>query len=330
MPRTTRSANFARPSRLLACLALCACVMNPLVVLAQAGSGEELLKPGDRVSLSVPGRPALDQDFDLDASGMADIEPVGTVKLGGLSPSEATLLLKQKLRLFYPTLDALDITVGNNDMIRIYIIGNVSQKGVLSFDSEPTIWQVLRAAGGPFDKANMREARIIRDLKGEPEVHPLDLTGVLDGTKFVDFALRNGDTLVIPSLQEGIPGTPSREGVKVFGGVAKPTIVPIDEGTPLLDVLMLAGAPTPDAKRKEINWVHETAGVAEAVVVDLDSYLLLGDPAGNPTVYPGDTIHVKFEKPGWVRQNVPFILGSVAAIATIVLAYDNVVNRSNN
>lgn len=324
MPRPNRSVTFARPNRWLAGLALCACVMNPLAALAQIADGEEVLQSGDRVSLSVPGRPSLDQEFDLDASGMAEIAPVGMVKLGGLTPSEATRLLKQKLRLFYPTLDALDITVGNTDMIRIYIIGNVTQKGVLSFDSEPTIWQVLRAAGGPFDKANMREARVIRDLKGEPEVHPLDLTGVLDGTRYVEFELRNGDTLVIPTLAEGIPGTPSREGVKVFGSVAKPTIVPIDEGTPMLDVLMLAGAPTTEAKFEEINWVHETAGVTEALLVDLDAYLLLGDPAGNPTVYPGDTLHVNYEKPGWVRQNVPFILGSLAAIATIFLAYDNI------
>ena len=89
---------------------------------------------------------------------------------------------------------------------------------------------------------------------------------------------------------------------------------------------MLAGAPTREANKKKILWVHNDGVRDQAEVVNLELFLLAGDPLGNPLVYPGDTISVEYVHAGWARQNLPFILGSLAAVATIFLAYDNIVN----
>ena len=51
-------------------------------------------------------------------------------------------------------------------------------------------------------------------------------------------------------------------------------------------------------------------------------FLEQGDPAGNPLVYPGDAIQVTFQKDGWIRRNIPIIMGSLAAIGTLWLALD--------
>lgn len=141
------------------------------------------------------------------------------------------------------------------------------------------------------------------------------------------YQMRDGDTLIIPALLEGIPGVKAQVGVKVFGSVTVPTIVPISQGTPLMEVLMLAGAPTELADKTKIHWVHYDGIRNESTLVDLTQYLLFGDNEGNPTVYPGDTVNVEARQPSWVRTNVPFILGSLAAMATIYLAYDNVANN---
>ncbi len=314
--------------RPLAWLALIAFMLNPMLVLAQPeGDTTGTLKPGDTIRLTVPGRPELDREVTLDSTGHAAIEPVGKVLLGGLNSSDATLLLKQKLRLFYPTLDVLRIDVGRAGAVRIYVLGSVSQRGVLNFETTPTLWDVMRAIGGPSDTANLRDARIIREVDGQPEVHPVNLTGMMDGRSVPAFPMQDGDTLVIPALAEGIPAGDTQAGVKVFGSVGVPTIVPLEEGTPLMDVLMLAGAPTAEAQTKKIHWIHNDGVRTRATVVDLQRFLLEGDEAGNPLIYPGDTINVEFNRPNWVRQNVPFVLGSVAAVATIWLAYDRIVNE---
>ncbi len=313
--------------RPLAWLALVAFMLNPLLVVAQtAVADEELLKAGDTLRLTVPGRPELAQEFVLDGLGQATIEPVGTVQLGGINVADASQLLKQKLRLFYPQLDALQLDVGRSGNIRIYVIGSVSQRGALNYESAPSLWDVLRSIGGPLENANLREARVIREVDGQPQVFPLDLSGVMLGEGVPIFPMKDGDTLIIPALQEGIPGVNAAAGVKVFGSVGLATIVPIEEGTPLMDVLMLAGAPTRDAQMKKINWIHDDGERTHARVVDLKHYLLTGDALSNPLIYPGDTINVEYEKPSWVRSNVPFVLGSLAAVATILLAWDRLVN----
>lgn len=323
-PRSQTLANRWRP---VAHLALLIILLNPALVLAQAAVPETVtLAAGDSIRLSVPGRPDLTQDFVLDDSGQVKIDPVGLVALADLSLEEATQVLKRKLRLYYPTLDAINLELINTGSVRIYVIGAVSGRVVLNFASEPTVWDVIREMGGPGVGANLNGARIIREEDGIPTVYPIDLSGTMTGDDVPMFVMKNGDTLIIPAAQEGIPNVDPADGVKVFGSVGVPTIVPITEGTRLMAVLMLAGAPTQEADKSKIFWIHNDGVRSKATIVDLNVFLLTGDELGNPLVYPGDTINVEFKKPSWARGTLPFILGSLAAVATIWLAYDNIVN----
>jgi len=317
------------PWRLLGWLVLVAYFASPVLVVAQVAADEKLvLAPGDQLTLTVPGHGELSQEVVLDAAGDAVIVPVGAVHLAGLRQEDAEVLIQQKLRLLYTTLDYLQLEVARTGQVRIYVIGRVGKAGVLTYPEIPTLWDVVRSIGGPLDDANLREARVIRELDGKAEVHLLDLSGMMEDGELPYFRLRDGDTLVVPSLQEGIPGVDAAVGVKVFGSVGVPTIVPVDQGTPLMDVLMLAGAPLNTAKTSKIHWVHNDGVRNQATIIDLEKYLLTGDETGNPLVYPGDTINVEFIKPSWVRQNVPFVLGSLAAMATIYLAIDSITNRT--
>jgi polysaccharide export outer membrane protein len=302
-------------------------LLNPLLVLGQETGGTVgVLQAGDTVKLSVPGRPDLDAVLQLDSAGRANIPQVGEVSLAGMSVSEATLFIKQKLRLFYPNLDTLNLTVDRSGAMKIYVIGQVSRPGVQAFDHVPSLWDVLRSAGGPAENADMRSARVIREEEGVPQVHAMDLSGVMEGRTFPAFKLRNGDTLVIPALLEGTSGVPSAEGVKVFGAVGLTVIVPIVDPMPMLDVLMLAGAPTQKADLQKIYWVHEDGGKAISTMVNLDLFIRDGNPAGNPRVYPGDTIRVAYSKDTWFWKYVPPIMGMVAGILAIFLMVDRLTN----
>lgn len=303
-------------------------LLNPLLVLGQSlDSPEIILQPGDILKLSVPGRPDLTADMLVDSAGRANIPQVGEVPLAGMSVSEATLFIKQKLRLFYPDdLDTLHLEVHRSGATKIYVMGAVSRPGVLSFEDVPSLWDVLRQAGGPANNADLRLARIIREEDGIPSVHPLDLVGVMEGRTIPTFVMRNGDTLIIPTLLEGTSGVPPTDGVKVFGGVEVPTIVPIEEPTRMLDVLMLAGAPNETADIKVIWWVHEGGDRPVSTLVNLEDYLQRSDRLGNPIVYPGDTVHVKYDKTGWFWTYVPRVLVMMASIITIAIGYDRLVN----
>ncbi len=314
--------------RPVAWIVLFSFLLNPLLVLGQnSGDSPMILQAGDTIRLSVPGRPDLAAELVINSAGRANIPQVGEVPLAGMSVPEATLFIKQKLRLFYPDdLDTLNLEVHRSGATKIYVMGAVSRPGVQLFEEVPSLWDVLRSSGGPAANADLRQARIIREEDGVPKVHSLDLVGVMEGRSIPVFVMRNGDTLVIPSLLEGTSGVPPTQGVKVFGGVEVPTIVPIEDPMPMLDVLMLAGAPNETANIKVIWWVHEGGDRAISTLVNLEDYLQRGDPLGNPQVYPGDTVHVKYDKSGWFWTYVPRVLVMMASIITLAIGYDRLVN----
>jgi len=331
MGRTTSSSVCHTWRRPLGWIIMITMLANPLLVLGQdTPSASSGLQSGDTIKLSVPGRPDLDAELVIDANGRADIPQVGEVALAGMSVPEATLFIKQKLRLFHPNIDTLHLEVSTVSATKIYVIGQVSRPGVQSFEHTPSVWDVLRSAGGPLDSADLRGARVIREDGKLPQVFPVDLSGIMEGRGIPTLELHNGDTLVVPALLEGTSGVPSAEGVKVFGGVNVSTIVPIEDPMPMLDVLMLAGAPAQNADMKKIYWVHQQDGQTISTQVNLLLYLREGYAIGNPTVYPGDTLHVKIQRDNWFWRYVPPIMGIVAGVLAILLTYDRLVNGYGN
>lgn len=317
------------PQRQRGLLLLILALLMPVQSLAQAagaGSAYRIVN-GDQVQLSVPGRPDLTLNLSVDGNGRVPIPQVGDVALVGLTVAEAELVLRQRLRLFDPSVDSVQLTLASQGTgVRIYVIGAVGNTGEYNFNATPTLWDVLRAAGGPDDTANLNLSRVVRESASGTQVTELDLSGIMTGGTVPAFELRNGDTLVIPAAVEGVSSVASNLGVQVFGGVEVPTVVPIKEPTPLLDVIMQAGSPNADSRLNDIWWVHRSGDELTSRHVNLESFIQDANPLGNPLVYPGDAVHVKFNRDNWAQRNLPLILSAITAMTTLWLAYDRTQN----
>ncbi|PID80393.1 hypothetical protein CSA17_03660 [bacterium DOLJORAL78_65_58] len=322
--------HFQKPHRGVGFFLLLVAMTMPLQGLAQvAGSASAgRLTAGDVIDIRVPGRPDLSMILTLDTRGKIVIPQVGSVSLEGLTTSEAELILRQRMRLFDPTLDTVKVerqSVEEQGAV-FYLIGQVEHPGQFTFSYTPTLWELFREAGGPLDNANLRQVRLVREDGGKTQVTQFDLSELLEGGQVPDIGLKPGDTLVVPALLDGVSGVSTETGVKVMGAVSVPTVVAIDQPTPLLDVLMLAGSPSADSEIRKVQWVHEIGDVPRARVVNLREYLDRGNPMGNPLVYPGDTVRVEYYQEPWYRSTLPLILGTAATVATVWLAYDRVQN----
>lgn len=310
--------------RTTAWLALVLLLQQPAALLAQATDTGQRLKAGDQIVLIVPSRPDLDQSLTLDAGGRVSIPQVGEVALAGLTVAEAREILRQRLRVFYPKVTAVEVDLQSATQMRLYVIGGVRSPGHYDFAVPPAAWDLLRAAGGPSEGADLARARVVRvEEDGATVVVEVDLSGVLDGRGAPDVVLRNSDTLVVPTAAAGSVTVLAHAGVQVFGAVATPTVVPLREPTELLQVLMLAGAPLTDSNLRKVYWVHRGPDGFRSNRVDVRRFLERGDPLGNPAVYPGDTIEVALYRPSWAARNLPLLLGMLATTATVVLAYDS-------
>ena len=311
-------------------LALVMMLVQPGFALAQGQGAQRRLGPGDEISVTVPGRPDLDGELILDSTGRVSIEPVGEISLADLTVAEAAEVLRRNLRLFYPNLDNLEVQLRSASEVTLYVIGAFRTPGHYEFAVVPTLWELVRLAGGPADDANLRMARVVRQADGATTVFNLDLSGLLSNTELPEFELRSGDTLAVPGgAGEGGATVPGFDGVQVFGGVAEPAVIPITEPTLLLDLLMRAGSPSDTANLNKVWWVHQTGGAYVSSKVDVRLFLEEGDPVGNPLVYPGDTIEVGITESSWLQSYLPLILGTIVTAATVVLAWNTVANSNN-
>lgn len=305
-------------------------LLPPPGAMAQDTSGAEAdvyhIGAGDVLRLNVPQRAELDRELTVQSDGSVYIAPIGEVDLAGLTIDEAEQVLSRRLSLYDPAIQQVVLSVVEYNALRVFVLGAVNSPGSYTFESPPTLWDVLRAAGGPAETANLANSRIISVEENQPRSQTVNLSGYLSGETFPERVLQGGDTLVVPSVADGTVGVPRTRGVQVFGGVGTPTTVPIEQPTELLTVLMLAGAPMDRADLSKVDWVRRPGSQErdEAHRVDMREFLEDGRPRGNPLVYPGDVVHVKLEREGWFRRNIPLMLTTLTATATLLLAYDRI------
>ncbi|MDO9695377.1 MAG: polysaccharide biosynthesis/export family protein [Candidatus Latescibacteria bacterium] len=298
---------------------------------APAGTEEPLVTPvqppaayrlgsGDVVQLNVLQQPTLDRSLTVRPDGTAVVPLVGEVQIAGLTMREAEQLVREKLRLFNREISDVSLTVMQYNALRVYILGSVANPGSYTFQTAPTLWDVLRAAGGPAPDANLTQVRVVAEGTGETMSSVHDVSGIITGSGTASpVALNAGDTVIVPG--SAMAQVAPARGVQVFGGVAAPGTYLINEPTRLMTVLMLAGAPIETGDLKKVWWVHsDEQGRYTSRPVDLVAFLQRGDLAGNPRVYPGDTVQVPQHSPGFFRTYFPILLGTISTAAAVSIA----------
>jgi len=282
---------------------------------------------GDVLRLNVPQQPELDGELTVQADGSVYVPQLGKVMVAGLTLGEAEELLGQRLRLYNPGISQVVLGVVEYNALRIFALGAVATPGSYTFEAPPTLWEVLRAAGGPAENASLASCRVISVQDGRPVSRTVNLTGYLTGEDFPRILLQGGDTLVVPTVADGTVGVPPARGVPAFGGVGQPTTVPIEGPTEMLSVLMLAGAPIETAEIHKIDWVHRGGelnrqGPNVPTRVNMRQFLEKGLPSGNPVVHPGDVIYLPQYRESWLQRSLPLFLALVSTATTVLLAYD--------
>ena len=112
--------------------------------------------------------------------------------------------------------------------------------------------------------------------------------------------------------------------VSVLGEIRAPALYPVDPGTSLIQLLTIAGGPTPGANLRQTRVVRE----GRVFEVDLQS-ALIGSAAGRVVLYSNDVVVVP-KRSGFTRENVSFALNlatSALALATFVVTLNN--SRNN-
>jgi polysaccharide export outer membrane protein len=244
---------------------------------------------GDKVFISVPQRADLNRNLVVKKNGTIALPIAGDLRVEGLTLAELETRVYQALKEYYPSITSVDVTITGAAELVVYVIGQVGDPGKYDFVSPPNLWEAIREAGGPTSTASLDDVRIVSGSGGGSQVVNVQIAlerGTVDQLP----PLNDGDTVILQDRPVIYSGS---LGVSVFGAVVKPGSYKLQGKRDLLTAILLAGGPTKASDLSKIKIIRATDNnTVLSFEVDLRNYLKVGDPAANPRLSPGDTVHI--------------------------------------
>ena len=269
------------------------------------------LGDGDEISVDVWNHPELSGHHVIGPDGKITVPIAGVVKVSDLTREEAEKAIAISLSGFYTDL-SVTMRIDHYTSYRVYILGRAGVPGILQFDSQPTILDVVtRAAAIPMagiapDKIGLGRCAILR---GRDEVIWIDLkTLFTQGNLALNIRLARNDLVYMPDSGDQL--------VYVLGEVKRPGAVRLTPTMSFLDAFSQAGGNTEDASENKIEIIRSTSGVQREFRL---SDLLSGPEHLNFALEEGDIIYVprrNLAKFGYVLQKTS-TLAAFAVLGTV-------------
>jgi protein involved in polysaccharide export with SLBB domain len=203
----------------------------------------------------------------------------------------------------------------------IYILGAVGKPGRYAFNSSMSFLDILSAADGPTDKADLRNVRVSHRGRARVSVTTVNLARYFStGDDGLLPRVRTGDVIFVPDRNKEWLDDPKETTVRVLGAVHKPGRFRFADDMTILDLLAEAGGPTPSALHSRILVVN-MGQTEQARQFDLLTFAKTADTRMLPVVRKGDMVYVPETSQHEVRQTLDFLkeITSMLSSATSVL-----------
>jgi protein involved in polysaccharide export with SLBB domain len=175
----------------------------------------------------------------------------------------------------------------------IYIFGQVGAPGRYMFTDEMTFLDILSAADGPTDNADLRNIRINHRDSKMKGVSKLNLALYFEtGDDNLIPAIKTGDTIYIPEKDRIWLDQSKETTVRVLGAINRPGRYRFDDTMTLLDILAEAGGATPDAHIQNITVVNLSCCKDQARTFNLSEFSKTGAFQDLPVLRAGDTVYI--------------------------------------
>ncbi len=233
-----------------------------------------ILKPGDRVRVTLYGLVDNDQELTIDSQGNVLVPGVGPVRLAGVTAGQAPSVIEQASRRVYSQGVQVYAAPVAAASIQVLVTGPVERPGAYAGASDDAIVTYLQRAGGiDPDRGSYRRVRVVRQGQTLAEA---DIYDFLREGLSPQFSFRNGDAIVV-----GDQGSI----VSVSGEARAPYTFELDQPTGVGGEIMSVARPRPDVSHVAIVGVRQ--GQPYSAYVPLAEFV-------NFPLYDGDRL--QFER----------------------------------
>lgn len=267
-----------------------------------------LIGPGDKLTIMVAGRPELSGEHTVGPDGNITLPFAGTIQVLDQNRDQTAELVHRALSRYYMDI-YVTVRIDEYTSNRVVVLGRVENPGVIHFEDNPTLIEVLSRAGGfPILRPEqvLTRCAVMRGRK----ILWLDLKRLLNGDLSLNIRLKRNDTIYVPDAYD--------TSVYVLGEVGKPGVYRLTPKMSFLDALSQAGGPTVHANTKRIHIIRPGQNLNKEVAL---ADVLAPDRTLNVALEEGDVVYVPrrgIAKVGYVLSQInPFTtLLSIQAITT--------------
>ena len=206
----------------------------------------------------------------------------------------------------------------------IYVFGQVGQPGRYAFNNKLHILDILSAANGPNQYADIHNIKITHRNNFQSKVSSLDLGLYFEtGDETLLPIVQSGDTIYVPERNKPWIDNKKEQTVRIIGAVEKPGRYKFSADMTILDLLAESGGPTQTAYLEMIMVVNISQSQSEeniSRVFDLEAFIEHPDFTKLPLVRVGDTIYIPdVSQSNWnvFMDNVKDVLSIVSLVAIV-------------
>lgn len=202
----------------------------------------------------------------------------------------------------------------------IYIFGQVGAPGRYAFNDQLTFLDILSAANGPLQSADLHNVRITHRGEDGARVSKLNLALYFEtGDDSILPKVRPEDVIYIPEQNRQFLDKKKETTIRVLGAVSRPGRYQFDDTMTILDLLAESGGPTTEAFQQRIVIVNRSKAEPHATSFDLVNFALTGDFTKLPVLRVGDTVYVpsKEESPMYALRSGLKDLISIITIGSL-------------
>jgi polysaccharide biosynthesis/export protein len=242
-----------------------------LVANAQVPVTNYVIGPEDVLTITSFDQDDITGKYQVDADGTFSFPLIGRVHAGGLTLRQLQAELVKRLKEGFFKDPQIGVAVEQYRSQKFHIVGEVRTPGTYPLTGDMNLMEALARAGSATPTA-AGEVLIVRaktpDAADGPtlpnrddvDVTTIELKALQSGRLAQKFALRDGDTILVPRA----------ESVYVFGQVRNPGAYPVQKDTSVLQALSLAGGVTDRGATGRIKIVRMIDGKRVEIKAKLD------------------------------------------------------------
>lgn len=175
----------------------------------------------------------------------------------------------------------------------IYVFGQVNAPGRYRFTQEMHFLDILSAADGPTQNADIHNIRVTHRDKSYSKVSKLNLSLYFEtGDESLLPTVTTGDTIYIPEKDRNWLERPKESTVRILGAINEPGRYVFNDTMTILDLLAEAGGPTDAAYLEKISVVNMSCCQNQARTFDLVKFSKTASVFNLPVIRAGDTIFI--------------------------------------